>query len=145
LFGFNAIPAVPYVIEDVPDTLERLGFRSYEVLQAKNGLSNNFSINGTLATGSSYMYGRNGESSIAADDRAALTEQFANNDMDALLGSSQVKDLLMNADRKTINLSNDPITEFSLDDPKQFALSWTNFYNIYQKASAAYLLPGRIQ
>lgn len=133
LFGLNNVPAIPFVVDGMATTLLLLSARSYEVLQARNGLNNTFTIQGQSATGYAFLFGRTGASGIAAKDNVSLQQLFENSDIETILGN--IQKLLEQADRSTITLSDDPITGFSLDDPSQFALSVTTFYNIYQRVS----------
>src|SRR5262249_53511926 len=110
--GLTEIPAIPFVIDGIPTTLTLLNARSYEALQAKNGLNNIFTINGQTATGFSFMYGRSGPSGIAAQDNANLLQLFTTSDLFTIL--NDIKNLLEEADRTTIVLSDDPITALSL-------------------------------
>ena len=139
--GLVDIPAIPFVVDSIPNTLTLLTARSFEVLQSKNGLNNTFSIGGQDATGFAFMFGRKGPSNVPAMDKEALLQILQTQDIDTLLEPANIKDLLQRSDRSQLNLSDDPITELSLTDAKQFALSWTTFYNIYAKASANLLTP----
>ncbi|MFI5134442.1 MAG: lipoxygenase family protein [Chitinophagales bacterium] len=134
IIGLTSIPAIPFVIEGIANTLFLLGARSYEVLQAKYGLNKTFTINGQSATGFSFMFGKNGPSDIASKDREALLQLFSTSDIETII--ADIKELLLKSNRSSISLSDDPLTKYSLEDPKQFSLSWTTFYNIFQKASA---------
>src|SRR5262245_50937733 len=58
--GLNNIVAVPYVLslsEPIHTTL-RLGMKEVEILPAKHGFSNSYTVNGVTATAFEFMYGK---------------------------------------------------------------------------------------
>lgn len=94
-FGLNDIPAVPIKFSGLLDTALRLSRRSNEVMPARLGLTNLYTIDGQTATGEQFLYGP-----------TAATQKLPG---------------------------------LSLERPEQFAMSWTNFQDVF--AHYAHLIP----
>ena len=58
LLGLKDIPAVPIQLEAMADTLLKLGIRTEQTMQAKQGLTNTYTIGGVTATGYEFVFGR---------------------------------------------------------------------------------------
>lgn len=67
---FPNLPAIPVDLEGMLETLLRLGLRSEQVVQAKQGLTRMFEIGGQTETGYAFLYG----DTNSADKTAAWTE-----------------------------------------------------------------------
>lgn len=130
--GLTSIPGVPVVVDQWLGTLVRLGEREIETRAATHGLTNLYTIAGQTATGHSFLYGGNAVSArsaareaLAADLRAhpmfAAAKLFAK----SAHGAAPVMPLAT---------APDPLTQLALEQPEQFAMSWTTFLNIARDA-----------
>ena len=138
-FGFTDIPAIPFVIEGIAEELGLLGIRAFEAQQSKNGLNQNFTINGQTAPAFSFLYGRGASSAITQKQQDEFIKILETTSIEALLDPGFVRNLITEFGRNTFTLNQDPITALSLDQPQQFSLSWTTFYNFFSRASAGFL------
>jgi hypothetical protein len=84
LGNLTHIPAVPFILAELPGTAVRLGLRSKQTEQAKEGLSTEFTIGGRTTDGYTFMYGTASDSSYtklsldAPDQFAMAWTTFAN-------------------------------------------------------------------
>ena len=56
-YAFPNLPAVPIDLEGMADTLIRLGIRSEQGKQAKQGLTNTYTVDGVTDTGYGHLFG----------------------------------------------------------------------------------------
>lgn len=132
LFGLEDIPAVPIQLEEMADTLVKLGIRSRQTRQAKQGLTNTYTLGGVTATGYEFVFGR----AAGIDDLAdAAREQLRQS---LLLEPARVLTSLFDRafhDRPALAATAaDPLTSLPLDHPEQYAMGWTVFPPVYQEA-----------
>lgn len=135
LLGFPNIPAVPFVLNEIPDTLFRLSKRAYATTQAKSGLNNTYKIEGFDANGYSYLYGR--EKDVPAEqemDRQQLKADMETAILENELRPGKVRSRLEDNTHPLTAQAEDPITLLSLTAPEQFAMSWTTFNAVYEDA-----------
>ncbi len=128
LTGLTHLPAIPIVLDDLPDTLIKLEGRKLQVTQAKQALSNTYTIDGVTTTGYNFMF-----SPITEAQNQQLSEDLINttqNNVTAALAALHTM-----AFKKEHDASLDVPTEgpsaLSLTDPSQFAMSWTTFDGVY--------------
>jgi len=135
LLGYPNIPAVPFVLSEIPGTLLRLSRRAYATTQAKSGLNNTYKIDGFDANGYSYLYGR--EKDIPAEqemDRQQLKADMETAILENELRPEKVRSRLEDNTHPLTAQTEDPITLLSLTAPEQFAMSWTTFNAVYEDA-----------
>jgi hypothetical protein len=131
---------VPIQLEEMADTLLKLGLRAEQTKQAKQGLTNSYTIGGVTATGYEFVFGRTPGFAEQVEAAREQVRQVLMSQPAAVLTS-----LFDKALRDTISptaaasASADPITALPLEKPEQWSLSWTTFPEVYQKAAP--LLP----
>jgi len=133
--GYPNIPAVPFVLTEIPDTLLRLSKRAYATTQAKSGLNNTYKIEGFDANGYSYLYGR--EKDVHAEqemDRQQLKADLETAILENELRPGKVRSRLEDNTHPLTAQAEEPITLLSLTAPEQFAMSWTTFNAVYEDA-----------
>lgn len=136
-FGFTHMPALPLSVKDTLETALLLVEREKEFTQAKIGLSQLFNIQGYSANAYSFLYGAQGpnqrkQSLIELHQKIQLT-QLAHLHQPQLLAA----ELKSRSDQS--KNSGSPLTGLFLEEPKQFALSWTTYDNVHRDASAQVL------
>lgn len=136
-FGLKNIPGVPVVVDEWLDTLAKLAGREAQTKPAKNGLTNTYTIGGQTATAHAFLYGGTpvNVAQAARDNLAAAVRESPMHAAASLYAKIAAPASNVVAAAATA----DPLTQLSLDDPKQFALSWTTFQDIAQNAQP--LLP----
>jgi Lipoxygenase len=129
--GLKYMPAVPVDIGGMADTLSKLGVRVKQREQALQGLSKTFTIGGSTARAYNFLFG--GE---AADAKAAAAHEglrgFLSRDPLEILPSLVGK--LKEQDEELVQDAvggGDDLTTLSIDDPKQWSMSWTTFPDVY--------------
>jgi Lipoxygenase len=133
-FGLKNIPAVPYKLDlfEPLGTVLRLGLRTVATIPAKHGLSATFTINGQTATGFEFLFGQDPPSNQLADAVDAIRDALIH-DPEGLIRSiydariAGVPGPAMPADPAHL-------TALSLDDPREFSMSWTTFDNVARDA-----------
>ena len=144
-FGLTSLPAVPVTesVTDLAETLGRLFIRSEQVAQAKAGLSTQYTIGGTTASASAFMFGPTGSSGSGWERDAAQMLQSGGLDglrqalQQACGGKSAPASQLPAAQAAS------PLTALSLTAPEQFALSWTTWNGVLRDARP--LLPAMVR
>jgi hypothetical protein len=122
---YGNIPGVPVVsLEELLDTILKLGLRTVQILPAKNALSNSYTIGGRTATGYAFLYGDLPNDAVAA----ALEE------LKARLNGKSATEILELFGVPAPTKAKNQLTPPSLDSPEQFALTWTTFEGVYQNA-----------
>lgn len=142
LMGFGNIPAVPIQIRNSIETLLKLAGRSVATEQAQFGFSERYTISGENATGYQFMYG----TKTIRYDKETTTQltrelQLAGAKMlllpkNNVLSATLTKRMDKYHGPRPKKLIKNGVTyqDLFLDKPEQFAISWTNFYNIYEDA-----------
>jgi hypothetical protein len=133
LLGLADIPAVPIQLEAMADTLLKLGIRAEQTKQAKQGLTNTYTIGGVTATGYEFAFGRSPGFQEEVDAAREHIRQVLVAAPAAILTS--LFDKALQDTVATTAPAADPITALSLDQPEQWSLSWTTFPDVYQKAA----------
>jgi len=126
---FPHLPAIPVDLEGMVETLVRLAIRQAQLSQAKQGLTNAYTIQGRTEVAYAFLFG---EEAAAAGTKTwegiqKLLEQApqaaVNNYLEEPLRTGQV------ALQSSLPGAPNPL---SLDSPKQFSISWTTYPNVYR-------------
>ena len=124
---FPNLPAVPVDEAGALDTLGRLEIRAQQLLQAKQGLTKRLTINGVSRRAYAFLFG--GEVPTAQSEaRSGLAETIRNRPGEAPAVISENLDG-QGPGAVGYSASAEPL---SLEQPEQFAISWTNFPNVYE-------------
>ena len=129
-FLFKNLPAFPVDIEGMLDTLARLAIRGEQTIQAKQGLTEMFTINGVTDVAYTFLFGGT-TATPAADARSALIQLLRENPARVLTALFE-KPLHEGGDALETSYAAGTPNAVSLDDPKQFSISWTSFPAVYQ-------------
>lgn len=129
-FLFKNLPAFPVDIEGMLDTLARLAIRGAQTLQAKQGLTEAFTINGVTDVAYAFLFG-NTRATPATDARAELMRLLRENPA-RVLSALFEKPLHEGSEAFGTSAVANTSNHVSLDDPKQFSMSWTTFPPVYQ-------------
>lgn len=137
LFGLKDIPAVPYSVGQALECLGQLAGREQQVKQAKSALSNEYTIDGTEATGYQFMYQKESQKSHvhASDARQEKFNKTGRNTFrfgQELVIQNFPSFHLGKRNKKKMHDSQ-PLTSYSLDKAEQFTMSWTTFPNVYEE------------
>jgi hypothetical protein len=129
-FGLNNIPAVPYVLTltEPLATVLRLALRAYETRSAKDGLSVTYTIGNRTATAFEFLYGSPPSHPLLGVDTEI--ERVMKDGPEKLL--ERIKAARPKVSACTAGQS--PIPSLPLEQPEQFAISWTTFADVYQDA-----------
>lgn len=130
LLGLKNIPGVPVVVDQWLETIVRLGERAIQTKPAKNGLTNTYTIGGNTATAHAFLYGGTPTNALA-NARDALAEELKAHPM---LAAAKLFAKSAHGAAKPAVPTGDALTQLSLDDPAQFAISWTTLQNIARDA-----------
>ena len=129
--GLNNVPAVAVDIVGMLDTLVKLGVRVKQREQALQGLSKTFTIGGSTARAHDFLFG--GEATDA--QQAAILERLRGLMNRNPLGilPDLVEKLKVQAEEPVQYAAGDSsdLTALSLDDPKQWSISWTTVPDVY--------------
>ncbi len=133
--GFTEMPAVPFIISETLETIVKLGLRTQEGKMAKNGLSNTFKIQGKTQNAYTFLY----------DDTPVDTGKKDREDLLKRLENVTEKDFLninilqthlekgsFSPHKNKPMKNGETYTDLFLDDPKDFSISWTNYFGIYK-------------
>ena len=109
----------------IQDTLARLDIRSRQIIQAKQGLSHLYTLDGITRRAYTFLFGGQGASSRDATRAAARS-----------LGADPERamaELVGGLGRRTDGTSaRGAPGPFSLESPEQFSISWTKFTGVYE-------------
>jgi hypothetical protein len=134
--GLGNVPAVPVDIAGILDTLVKLGVREKQCELAYEGLTPTFTIGGTTARAHAFLFGAQTADEQKAAARENLRAFLNSSPLD--IPPSALAEVLKEQDEALAHSSNGAggghqLTRLSLDDPKQFALSWTTFPDVHAK------------
>lgn len=148
LLGMKDIPGVPFSIKDSLEATLNLLIRSKQTDQALNGLQNTYKIGKHHANGLAYLYGIDKsedkdnsnnllkENETAKDTLKAELENAENKDYQ---DEKRLLDRLSEGSPLKTRLLPPSLTQLSLTEPKQYAMGWTVFADVYKNAQP--LLP----
>lgn len=114
ILGLRDIPAVPYRFKGLLDTALRLFRRAKETQPARDGLTNRYTIGGVEASASEFLYG------VAPGSAPRMAGKVVS---------------IVSGDKRTLpraRAARSNLQKLSLDRPEQFAMSWTNFADVYK-------------
>ena len=130
-FGLKNIPAVPVDLAGMVDTLLKLDIRAKQTEQAMQGLSKTFTVDGLTARGHAFLYGGEAADARPAAEREHLRHFLSGHPLTIL---RRLIDKLKEQDQKPVKegavVSND-LTTLSIDDPRQWSMSWTTLPEVY--------------
>ena len=136
VLGFKNVPAIPIDVSETIDTLPRILIRLQEQRQALNGLSTEFTIQGKTETAYTFAFGKTEKFKILEGlNNLNLTDAFK----ELLAIPKDFHEFFQRLGK--VNLPPEDNTRLSLDDPSQFSLSWSSFWNT-QRDAGSQLLSG---
>ena len=134
-FGIRSVPALPVDVVGMIDTLHRLSIKLEQRKQVLAGLAKTFTVGGSTARAYNFLYGDAGldAQGAAANKtlRGVLHEFLSHNPLEVL---PKLIGKLKGQDDEVGNAtaaSRDDLTTRSIDDPKQWAMGWTTFPDVY--------------
>jgi Lipoxygenase len=130
--GLDNVPAVPVDIAGILDTLVKLGIREKQCELAYQGLSRTFTIGGTTARAHAFLLGAQTADAQRAAARDNLRAFLDSNPLE--IPPEALAERLKEQDEglaRATNGGGDQHTRLSLDDPKQWSMSWTTFPDVY--------------
>lgn len=142
LLGLENIPAVPLQIDQTIETLLRLARRSTATRPVQFGYSNRYTIDGHNATGYQFLYGKDEIKFDAATRKELSTDLYWTAakmiflTKNGALATTLKRRLPQRNSPPQDQLIKDGVTYQSLflDEPKQFSISWSQYYNIDEEA-----------
>ena len=131
--GFANTPAVPFWpnVSSILKTLLLLALRALETEPAKLGLSVSYTIDGQTHSAYDFLYG---EGPLLSHVIKALEGKIAE-DPTAFL-QSLADGTAVHAAPLAVPTTPSPLTSLPLDQPEQFALSWTTYQDVYESSKA---------
>lgn len=132
--GFTQMPAVPFILTETIVTAVKLGFRTQENKMAKQGLCNEYLLDGTSRTSLTFMYDDNSVDP-GKEEREDLVKTLKRSNESTFI-SDVILDahLSQAASPKISEKSGTTFTQLFLEDSKQFSISWTNFGGLYHSS-----------
>jgi hypothetical protein len=129
--AFPNLPAIPLDVPGTLDTIPRLKIRYQQMIQAKQGLSNRYTIRGVTRPGYAYVFGGAGVAA-AADPHSALAKALQR---DPRRASSELAQALRTR-TQAFGASSAAASKKapSLERPEQFSMAWTTLPEVYQSA-----------
>jgi hypothetical protein len=130
-FGLKNIPAVPVDLEGMVDTLLKLDVRAKQTEQAIQGLSKTYTLSGRTAPAHAFLFGGEAADAKPGAARERLRGFLSGNPLEiftSLVGKlkEEGKELVGEAVG-----GGDDLTALSLDDPRQWSMSWTTLPDVY--------------
>lgn len=123
--GLTQMPAVPFILTETIAAIVKLGLRTQENKMAKEGLNHIYTIDGKTRSAYTFMYDTE-EVDTGKKERDALVDRLSNTHESVFLSKSVLNKSLEQASHKP-EIAGLSFNELFLEDPKQFALSWTNY------------------
>jgi hypothetical protein len=121
------LPALPLDLPATIDTFERLEVREQQLRQAKQGLTEKFTINGVTRRAYAFLF-REGTNAAQREARRALAASLRRHPERA---SMELRERLRRRDDDAAS-GRGTAAAFSLERPRQFSMSWTNFADVYE-------------
>ncbi len=138
LFGFDQVPAIPFDLEELIETLVLLSQRAKATEQAKNGLTNVYEIKGHKANSYSYLFGQTG-TQPDEEARKKLLDSLRNLGPLGIFKHKLTEKHLTDSEFGSVSQNSDDLTLLSLDHPDQYAMSWTNYFDLHDEYKEEYL------
>ncbi len=120
---FPNLPAVPIDLEGTLDTIARLEVRAEQVMQAKQGLTRKFTIDGVTHRAYAFLFGGTTPAAQSEDWQALKQSLQAN--------PKQLPPHLQDLGGRS-EVASSTAGPLSLEHPRQFSISWTNFTGVYK-------------
>ena len=141
-------------VDEIVDTLNKLIARGQYLIQAKDGLSIQFTLNHVTATAERFMLGTESQVQLAGDLRGLLTliESFLSKVSTASLDANRVDSafsrlrakvdawLEFRAEASARHLTpmagpsdQGDYSAFAMEEPSQFSMAWTTFEDVFRK------------
>jgi hypothetical protein len=125
--AYPNLPAIPVDEEGMADTLAKLAVRETQLLQAQQGLTRKFTIDGATRPAYEWLYGAAAPGPSA--EHQALQESLEANPNGA---TAELQAGLDDQDPAPVTgVTGEPHT---LEAPEQFSISWTTFPDVYSDA-----------
>ncbi len=126
---FPHLPAIPVDLEGMVETLVRLAIRQAQTTQAKQGLTNRYTIQGRTDVAYAFLFGE--------EAAAASTKTWEGIQKLLEKGPQAVVDTYLAQPLSTgrVPLLSPPPgapNPLSLDSPEQFSMSWTTYPDVYR-------------
>jgi Lipoxygenase len=131
------VPAIPVDVAEAIETIARLALRSQQTTQAKQGLTETFTINGKTAVAYEFLFG--GSAGSLEGGAGAALAKFLEDHPDEVLSELFVKPLRTKRPVQFGPPGVGAAPPLSLDKPEQFSISWTTFPDVFREAQP--LLP----
>ncbi len=136
--GLTAMPAVPFILSETIATIVKLGLRTEECKMAKAGLNRPYTLkdgNGVVHTQNAYtfMYD-NAPIDTGKEEREALLDRLQRSSEKEFLSKTLLNSHLKRAEPLKHLEKSETFTQFFLDTPEDFTMSWTNYYDIYKNS-----------
>ena len=129
--GFKNIPAVPVDLAGMADTLFKLDIRARQSEQAFQGLSKTFTVGGSTARAHAFLFGGEAADAKPGAARERLRGFLRGNPLKILAGLvGKLKEQDQEPVENAVGGGND-LTTLSLDDPRQWSMSWTTLPEVY--------------
>lgn len=128
-FIFPNLPAIPVDLAGMLDTIGRLAIRGEQVIQAKQALTEVFTIGGVTDVAYAFLYG--GSATTVESDAARALAKLLQEDPEKVLTDLLEKPLRARSRAVPTPPVGATATPVSLDHPEQFSISWTTFPNVY--------------
>jgi hypothetical protein len=122
------LPAVPVDAAGSLETLARLALRDAQETQAKQGLTQKFTINGTTRPAYEFLFGE-ATARLQSDAWKAFENSLRDNPEQTTTSIQQ------NLDRRSDAAPPGATDPLSLEQPEQFSISWTTIPNVYKDGS----------
>jgi hypothetical protein len=123
------LPAVPVDALGAVDTLAKLSVRQQQEIQAKQGLTQKYRINGVTGTAYAFLFG--GTSTVALSEASArVAKSLQEHPENAPL--ELYRSIRSRAGTTSAANAAAAARPLSLERPEQFSISWTSFPNVYQ-------------
>lgn len=123
---FPNLPAIPVDLPGVFDTLAKLEIRGQQVLQAKQGLTDRVTLNGVTRRAYAFLFG--GATGAASREADREARRALERDLRKHRGREHVY-LRRRLDGSVDRAAGQPLP---LEQPEQYALSWTTFDKVYE-------------
>jgi hypothetical protein len=117
------LPAVPVDALGALDTLSKLSVRAQQEIQAKQGLTQRYTIGGVPRTGYAWLFGAPAASVLDAERQQLAKSLRAN-------PGRAPAELSRRARSRNVSAGAAAAKPVSLELPQQFSISWTNFPNV---------------
>ncbi len=127
--AFPNLPAIPLDVAGMLETIPRLTIRSQQVLQAKQSLTTEFTIQGATRPGYAFLFG-NTATAVATDAQRALERVLRQKPETVMrdLFETPLRNRAQPFPGASMAATGKPP---SLEHPEQFSIAWTTFPDVY--------------